>query len=159
MNTGSVLIWGFAATVVLTTILRASQAFGRTRIDLPFILGAMFTPDRDKAKVYGAVIHLVNGWLFAMVYALAFQAYGRAGADFGALIGAVQGAFVVVVAIPLLPAIHPRMATDGWGPDPTQQLEPPGNFGLNYGLSTPVVTFLGHVVYGAILGLCYRMVY
>ena len=155
MNIGSILVWGFAATVVLTTMLRASQAFGHTRIDLPFVLGTMFTPDRDRAKLYGYLIHLVNGWLFAMVYAAAFESYGRAGADFGALIGVVHGAFVVVVAMPLLPAIHPRMATTSWGPDPTQQLEPPGNFGLNYGLSTPVVTFLGHVVYGAILGFCY----
>jgi uncharacterized membrane protein YagU involved in acid resistance len=159
MNTGSILVWGFAATVVLTTMLRASQAFGYTRIDLPFILGAMFTRDRDRAKVYGYIIHLLNGLLFAMIYAQAFESYGHAGAGFGALIGVVHGAFVVVVAMPLLPAVHPRMATDAWGPDPTQQLEPPGNFGLNYGLSTPVVTFLGHVVYGAILGLCYRMTY
>jgi hypothetical protein len=155
MNLGSVLLWGFAATVMLTTLLRAAQAFGHTRIDLPFVLGTMFTPDRDRAKVYGYAIHLVNGWLFAMVYALAFESLGQAGLLWGAAIGAVHGAFVVVVAMPLLPAIHPRMATDGWGPDPAQQLEPPGNLGLNYGLSTPVVTFVGHVVYGAVLGTFY----
>jgi uncharacterized membrane protein YagU involved in acid resistance len=155
VNIGSVLIWGFAATVVLTTLLRAAQALGHTRIDLPFMLGSMITPDRDRAKVYGYVVHLVNGWLFAMVYALAFESLGEANVAWGAAIGAVHGAFVVVVAMPLIPAFHPRMATNSWGPEPTQQLEPPGNFGLNYGVSTPLVTFLCHIVYGMILGFFY----
>jgi hypothetical protein len=152
MNPGSVLIWGFAATVVLTTILRGAQATGHTRIDIPFVLGTMITPDRDKAKVYGTLIHLVNGWLFAVVYAAAFEAGAPATPLFGALIGAVHGTFVIVVGMPLLPAFHPRMANNAWGPDPTQQLEPPGNLGLNYGWSTPVVTLLAHMVYGAVLG-------
>src|SRR5215216_3588084 len=155
MNAVSVFIWGLAATAILTTILRSAQALGHTRADLPFILGSMFTADRDKAKVYGYVIHLVNGWLFAMVYAAGFEAVGYANALCGALVGAVHGGFVVVVALPLIPSFHPRMATDGWGPEPTKQLEPPGNFGLNYGLSTPVVTFVAHVVYGTILGFFY----
>ena len=159
MNLASVLIWGFAATVVLTTLLRAAQAFAITRVDLPFMLGSMFTADRDRAKVYGYVIHLVNGWLFALIYAAGFETVGYANALCGALVGAVHGAFVVVVAMPLMPAMHPRMATTSWGPDPTQQLEPPGNFGLNYGLSTPAITFIGHVVYGAILGFFYRVTY
>jgi hypothetical protein len=157
MNPGSVLVWGFAATVVLTTLLRGAQVLRQTRVDLPFLLGTMFTPDRDRAKVYGYVIHLVNGWLFAMIYAAAFEAAGYADAAFGALIGAVHGGFVVVVGLPLIPVFHPRMANDGWGPDPTQQLEPPGNLGLNYGMSTPVVTFVSHVVYGGILGFFYGL--
>jgi uncharacterized membrane protein YagU involved in acid resistance len=159
VSIASVLIWGFAATVVLTTLLRAAQALAFTRVDLPFMLGSMFTADRDRAKLYGYVIHLVNGWLFALIYAAGFEIVGYANAWCGALAGAVHGAFVVVVGLPLLPAMHPRMATTSWGPDPTQQLEPPGSLGLNYGLSTPVVTFFGHVVYGAILGAFYRVVY
>lgn len=122
MNIGDVFVWGFAATVVLTTILRAGQAFALTRIDLPFMIGSMFTPDRDLAKVSGYLTHLANGWLFAFVYAAAFEASGIAGLPFGMLVGLVHGAFVTVVAMPLLPAFHPRMASENWGPDPTQQL-------------------------------------
>jgi hypothetical protein len=32
-------------------------------------------------------------------------------------------------------------------------LEPPGLLGLNYGIQTPVVAVLAHLVYGAALGL------
>jgi hypothetical protein len=157
VDIASALIWGFGATVVLTTVLRAAQAFGYTRIDLPFILGSMVTPSRDVAKVYGYLMHLFNGWGFALMYATAYETAERADPLFGMLIGLVHGAFVVVVAMPLLPAFHPRMATEGWGPEPTRQLEPPGNLALNYGLSTPVVTLLAHLVYGAILGTFYNV--
>jgi hypothetical protein len=136
-------------------MLRAAQAFGYTRIDLPYILGSMLTADRDKAKAYGYLVHLANGWGFALVYAAAFETSGRADLLLGLLIGLVHGVFVVVVGLPLIPVFHPRMATEGWGPQPTRQLEPPGNLGLNYGLSTPLITLAAHLVYGAILGFFY----
>jgi hypothetical protein len=157
MNVTSALIWGFGATVVLTTVLRGAQALGRTRIDLPFILGSMFTADRDRAKVYGYIVHLVNGWAFALLYCAAFESIDRAGLLIGGAIGLAHGAFVVAAGMPLLPAFHPRMAGDGWGPEPARQLEPPGNFALNYGWSTPLVTLLAHVVFGGILGGFYTL--
>ena len=49
MNLSSILLWGFAATAILTTMTAAAQALGLTRIDIPFILGTMWTPDRDRA--------------------------------------------------------------------------------------------------------------
>lgn len=151
------IVWGFGATVVLTTLLRLGQSVGITRIDLPFILGSIFTYNRDRAKVYGFLVHLLNGWLFALLYVAAFESAGHAGLLLGASMGFVHGAFVTVVGIPLLPAFHPRMASEAWGPDPTQQLEPPGNFVLNYGASTPIITVLAHIIYGGILGYFYTV--
>jgi len=157
LNPGDIFVWGFGATVVLTTVLRAGQALAVTRIDLPFILGSMVVVDRDRAKVVGYVLHLVNGWLFALIYAAAFHSSGESGLLFGMLIGLVHGTFVTVVAMPLLPAFHPRMASEDWGPDPTKQLEPPGNFALNYGISTPALTLVAHIIYGGILGFFYNV--
>ena len=157
MNAGDALVWGFGATVVLTTLMRAGQALSFTRIDLPYMLGSMFTPDRDRAKVYGYLVHLLNGWLFAFIYAAAFETAGQSGLPLGAMIGLAHGAFVVVVAMPIIPAFHPRMASEDWGPDPTAQLEPPGNFGLNYGLTTPLLTVASHIVFGGILGAFYSV--
>lgn len=53
MNVGSWLLWGFVATIVLTTLMSASQGFGFTRMSLPYMLGTMFTPSRDRAKLIG----------------------------------------------------------------------------------------------------------
>jgi hypothetical protein len=68
MNLPSILLWGFAATVLLKSLTIAAQSLGLTRIDIPFIIGTMFTPDRDRAKVVGLMVHLVNGWIFAIVH-------------------------------------------------------------------------------------------
>ena len=155
MNLPSILLWGFAATVTLTTLTLAGQSLGLTRIDIPFILGTMFTPDRDRARIIGYVVHLFNGWTFAIVYALFFQALHRATWWSGALMGAIQGIVVVVVVLPLLPGVHPRMVSDFRGPEPTRLLEPPGFLAANYGRATPIVTIIVHTIYGAILGMFY----
>jgi len=64
---------------------------------------------------------------------------------------------VLATALPLLPGVHPRMASDFTGPQPTTGLEPPGFLATNYGRRTPVVTVLAHMVYGAIIGHFYEV--
>ena len=157
MNLPSILLWGFAATITLTGVIILAQSLGFTRIDMPFIIGTMFTADRDRAKVIGLVVHLVNGWLFAIVYALFFQAVHKATWWFGGLIGAVQGLFVVVAVLPVLPGVHPRMVSDFRGPQPTRLLEPPGFLAANYGRYTPIATILAHALYGVIIGAFYAL--
>jgi hypothetical protein len=157
MNVGSWLICGFAATVVLTTLMAGSQGLGFTRMNIPYLLGTMFTPQRDQAKVYGVLIHLLNGWLFSIIYIAAFEALGQATAWWGMAIGAAHGAFVLVVGMPTMPGIHPRMASERHGPTVVKQLEPPGFLGLHYGVRTPVSVLLAHLVFGAILGGFYTL--
>ncbi len=156
MNWPNIVLWGFVATSVLTMLMRGSQALGFTRMDIPFLLGTMFTPDRDRAKLYGFLVHLVNGWLFSFLYALFFEEMGRATWWLGGAAGLVHGLFALMVVLPVLPGIHPRMASDFAGPVPLKPLEPPGFLSLNYGRRTPLVTLAAHVVYGVILGAFYR---
>jgi hypothetical protein len=155
MNLPSISLWGFAATVALTALTIAAQSLGLTRIDIPFILGTIFTADRDRAKFFGLVVHLINGWVFALVYGLFFENVHTATWWFGALIGTMQGVIVVVALQPLLPGVHPRMVSDSRGPEPTRLLEPPGFLATNYGRMTPVVTIIAHAIYGAIIGAFY----
>ena len=157
MNIDAVLLWGFVATAVLTGITRGGQALGFSRMDLALLLGLLFTPNRDRAKVYGSLVHFLNGWAFAILYAVLFDNLGFANAWLGALIGALHGLFVLSVGLPLLPGLHPRMSSDAAGPEPTRELEPPGFLAINYGRGTPSITLLAHIVYGAILGTFYRV--
>jgi hypothetical protein len=157
LNLSSILLWGFAATVMLTTIIVAGQTLGVTRIDMPFIVGTMFTSDRDRAKIYGYLFHLMNGWLFSVIYALFFENLHKATWWLGAIMGLVQGFVVIVVLLPLLPGIHPRMVSDSRGPEPTRLLEPPGFLATNYGRMTPVITLFAHTIYGLILGTFYAL--
>lgn len=157
MNWDSWLIWGFAATIILSTISSATQGLGLTRMNLPYMLGTIFTPDRDRAKLYGFGIHVLAGWVFSLIYVLIFQALGAAGWWRGAIVGIVHAAFVLVVTMSLLPGLHPRMASEQHGPEAQNMLEPPGFLALHYGVQTPLAILLSHAVFGAILGMFYHL--
>lgn len=152
MNIGSWLLWGFVATVVLTTILSASQGLHLTRMNIPFMVGTIFRSGSRSAARVGFLVHLVNGWLFALVYIAAFHAWGGATWWRGAAVGLVHALFVLAAAMPVLPAFHPRMAMADEGPTATKRLEPPGFFALHYGVRTPVSVVVAHVLYGVVLG-------
>jgi uncharacterized membrane protein YagU involved in acid resistance len=156
MNWRGAGLWGFVATVVMTTLLSGSQGVRITRMNIPFILGSFFTPDRDRARLYGFVVHLLDGWVFAALYALAFQSWKRATWWLGAGIGVIHSLFILVAVLPLLPGLHPRMASEQFGPTATKQIEPPGFLGLNYGRPTPISVIVAHIIYGAILGAFYK---
>lgn len=146
-------IFGLIATAALTAVMMGAQLAGLTRLDLPLMLGTIVVPDPDRARVAGFFIHLVNGQVFALGYAAAFAAVGRATWWGGGLLGALHGAVTLLVIVPLLPGVHPHMASERAGLSSGAALEPPGLLGLNYGRETPVVTLVAHVAYGIALGV------
>jgi hypothetical protein len=146
------LLWGLLATVAMTAILEASQGLGYSRMSLPFLVGTFFTGTRPRAFVVGFTLYVIGGWLFAFLYFLLFASVDLYSWWFGALAGALHGIFLLVCAFPLLPFVHPRMASEYHGVTARRQLEPPGFLGMNYGYRTPATTLLGQVVYGATLG-------
>ncbi len=153
MDWGGWATFGFAATVALTGILVAAQLAGRTRMDIPMMLGTMFAEDPDRARVLGSFMHLVNGQFFALFYASGFALLDLATWWLGALFGLLHGIAALVLIIPVLPGVHSRMASDRQGPDGNVTLEPPGLLGLNYGRATAIVTLVAHISYGTLLGL------
>jgi hypothetical protein len=146
-------LFGLIATTVLTALMICAQMGGLSRLDLPLILGTVVTPDPDRARAAGFVIHLVVGQAFALGYAASFAALGEATWWLGALFGALHGAVALMVLVPLLVGVHPRMASNRAGLESTAVLEPPGLLGLNYGARTPLVTFAAHVAFGTALGI------
>ena len=144
---------GVAGTLVLTTGLRAASELKLTRMDIPFLLGTVFTDDRARAKALGYALHFGFGLLFAIGYWGIFRAIGQSGWWQGAVFGLVHGLFAGSALVNvLLPAVHPRMASPLTAADRTPLLEAPGFLMLNYGRQTPVATLITHVAYGAIVG-------
>jgi hypothetical protein len=143
---------GFGATVVLTALFGVAQGLGWTRMSLPVLLGTMFTPDRDRARLVGNLVHLANGWILSAIYFAVFSLAGAPSAGLGALVGLVHGVFVGAVGLPALPAFHPRVARPQAGPTAERRLEPPAS-SRHYGWSTGAVIVAGHVVFGALLGI------
>ena len=152
-----VLVWGLVATVTMTTILYGSQGIGLSRLSLSFLAGTFFTANRSWANLLGFIVYMLGGWVFAYLYVLLLMSINFPGIWVGAVIGFVHGLFLLTVILPLLPYIHPRMATEYDGPTHIRLLEPPGFMGLNYGYRTPLTTLLAQTLYGIILGVCYQM--
>ena len=66
MNLPSILLWGFVATIALTTAMAVSHGMGMTRMSIPFLLGTMLTPAArvkpwDLASRVATVDRLSNG--------------------------------------------------------------------------------------------------
>jgi hypothetical protein len=116
------------------------------------VLGTLLTEDPDRARVAGFVIHLSAGQLFALGYAATFAQLGRATWWLGAMLGMMHVAIALLAILPLLPGVHPRMASRRAGPATTAALEPPGLLALNYGVQTPGVAIVAHLAYGTVLG-------
>lgn len=146
-------LFGLVATAILTALMISAQLAGLTRLDLPLMLGTLTTEDPDKARVVGFFAHLAIGQGFALGYAASFTLLDRATWWLGALLGLLHVAIALTVLVPLLPGVHPRMASNRAGPRTTAVLEPPGLLGLNYGAETPFVAVVAHLAYGVALGL------
>ncbi len=153
MTIWGALAGGVVGTIVLTSALRLAQELGYTRMDIPLLLGTVFTDRRGPASVIGYLIHFANGLVFALAYYAVFRAVSHAGWLFGAALGVVHAALAggVLVTV-LLPAVHPRMGTPWSDAEETPILEPPGFLLMNYGRRTAIWSLLTHVAYGAIVG-------
>lgn len=148
----TVIVWGLVATLVLTVGMALSQGTGLSRLSLPFLMGFLVTGRRSRAAAYGLVLYMLGGWVFAFLYAWLFAALGHAGWPIGLAAGLLHGLFLLAAVLPMLPYVHPRLASPYAGPTARRRLEPPGFLGLNYGRMTPITTLVSHAAYGAILG-------
>jgi hypothetical protein len=153
MSLVGALAGGFVGTVVLTTGLRLAQELGLTRMDIPLLLGTIFSQDRSRANLIGYALHFFNGLTFSLLYAGVFFAVGQAGWLFGAVLGLVHAAFAggALVNV-LLPALHPHMGTPWSDARESPILEPAGFMLRNYGRYTALATAVAHLAYGAIVG-------
>ena len=158
MRTAEFLVlWGLVATVAMSTILQLSQSLGLSRMSLTFLLGSAISGNPGRATVIGFALYVIGGWLFAFLYYLFFRSLGLGTWWVGAILGVMNGLLLLVCVLPLLPFVHPRMASEHHGATLLRRLEPPGFLGTNYGLRTPLTTLLAHAVYGGVLGACVQI--
>jgi hypothetical protein len=146
-------VFGLVASTLLTCVMIAAQLAGLTRLDLPLLLGTLISPDPDRARAAGFLIHLTMGQVFALGYAAVFALLGWATWWLGAILGLLHVTIALTALVPLLAGVNPRMASYRAGPSSTAVLEPPGLLGLNYGVQTPVATTVAHLGYGIALGI------
>src|SRR5687768_12932636 len=93
-------VFGVAATTGLTAVMIVAQLLGKTRLDLPLMLGTITTEDPDRARVAGFFIHLAVGQVFAGFYAAGFAALDRSDWWLGAAFGVVHAGVALTVLVP-----------------------------------------------------------
>ena len=146
-----VVLWGFVATVVMTTIMLGAQGFGLSRLSLPYLVGTAVSSRHRLAYTFGYIIYGLGAWAFAFFYEALFLAIGHPSWWLGAIIGALHGTFLLA-ALMHAPLLHPRMASDYDRPHAGRSIEPPGFMGLHYGRQTPIIAIVAHTIFGAVLG-------
>jgi len=146
-------VFGLVASAALTAVMTTAQLAGLTRLDLPLLLGTLVTENPDRARAAGFGIHLLVGQAFGIGYLLVFALLHQATWWLGVLLGLLHVSVVLLVLLPVLPGVHPRMASHRAGPVSRAVLEPPGVLALSYGVQTPAVAVAAHLVYGGVLGM------
>lgn len=141
-------IWSFLLTTLLAGVLAGAAmegvlwvvgTAGWAKADMIVALGSLFTKSRQTAWRVGAMLHGVAAIAFAMLYALAMLSLGYTHLPASLLVGIAIGfGHGLVVSLGLV-----------WVVAEQHPLEEFNEAGLAIGLSH----LLGHVVYGAVVGL------
>jgi len=133
------LIAGLLGGMAMETVLWVIGRGGWAKADMIVALGSMFTRSRGTAWRVGVTLHTVAAIGFAILYALLMHALGYTrmpwSAALGAGVGFLHGLIVSLSLVWVVAEQHP--------------LEEFNEAGLAIGLSHIV----GHVAYGAVVGL------
>lgn len=143
------IVWGVVATIAFTLFSMMGAGMGMTRMDLLDLLGsAVATPGTTRSRAIGAIIHHTNGAILAVAFV-----YGALllGVSPDWIAGLIWGAILWALALLMMTTIgsvHPAMRRG--------EQEDPGPAAVHFGAMTPVGSLMGHLVYGALLGLLYQ---
>ncbi len=143
---GWAILGGFLGTLAFSVLMFASPMMGLPPMDLPTILGTMFTTNMSLAFAVGLVMHFfVGSVVLALVYAYFFRDALRGPSG---LRGATYafGVWVVAMAVvfPMMDIVHPLVVSG--------MMKGPGFFASSMGPMVAVGVLIGHLVYGAVLG-------
>lgn len=147
-------VGGVVGTILLSALIHLAPALGFPFIDVPRLVGGIFTGDPTAAFWLGFWLFFVVGWLvFAPPLSVAwsmlpaedvgFTGAAAKGALWGAALWALSG-----VLLPLFGALN-RL--------PGAALEPPGFFALGAGPLGMLGLLLGHLAYGLAVALIAAM--
>jgi hypothetical protein len=141
----SALKVGFVATIAMEIFLRITDALFQHNVNFAWLNGTSLGLDPQSifTLLPGYLIFFFGGVVFAYLY----QRFVSRKNVITAILYSVLFAMTVVaglIVMPITGATHPLVEA-GFIPDP-------GWFGLGFGMKAGLFNFLGHVVYGAVLG-------
>lgn len=143
----TIALAGLAGALGLTVVMAVGTALRMARLNFPMLLGSMLQPPGPRALLIGLIWHLVNGIIFAALYALSL---GLAGIqpDWGVILA--LGVFHFAIAgllLWLIGRVHPRIRQG--------HMPAPRSFGTRYGARGVILLLLAHVAYAAIVAAAF----
>lgn len=133
---------GVLGAAAMSLLMALARGMGLTQMNLEMMLGTMLASPSGGTRFLGFVWHLINGGIFALIYAAGFKALGRASASLGLGFGTIHWV-VAGVFMGMVPLMHPMIP---------EMMAPPGYFGVNGGAFDFVAELMLHWVYGGIVG-------
>lgn len=149
-----VLLGGLVATLLLSAVLYVAPALGLAFVDLPALIGGIFTGGPEVAFWLGYALFFVGGvFIIAPILIFVWRVLPGASVGFvGALIkGVLWGLILWAVTGLLLPVLG---AINRLGP---QELTNPGFFAAAEGAAGVAVLLIGMPAYGLALSLIAAM--
>lgn len=148
MSVLGAIIAGLVGTVIISMVMNMAPQIGMPKMDIVGMLGSMFSPEGN--RTLGWAMHLMMGVMFAIIYALLWNAgLGTVGLLWRALFGAghwiVAGAMMGGMSM-----MHAGVKAGA--------IEAPAVFMVNNG---GVMAFMGgligHIIFGLVVALVYGL--
>jgi hypothetical protein len=148
MNIFGAVVAGIIGTIVITVVMAMSPKMGMPKMDIVGMLGSMFNPEGN--RTLGMGMHLMMGVVFAIIYALLWNAgIGTVGLVWGAIFGVVHW-LIAGAMMGGMPMMHAGIKAG--------TVNAPGLFMLhNGGVMAFMGGLMGHIIYGLVVALVYGM--
>jgi len=148
MNIFGAIVAGVVGTIVITMVMGMAPKMGMPKMDIVGMLGSMFSPEGN--RTLGMGMHLMMGVVFAIIYALLWNAgIGSVGLLWGAIFGTVHW-LIAGMMMGGMPMMHAGIKAG--------TVETPGVFMVhNGGMMAFMGGLVGHVIYGLVVALVYGL--
>lgn len=129
---------GILGALAMTSIMRLLAKTQWARGDMIIAVGSLLTRSRDNAFLVGCFMHLISAIFFGVIYTLILLTIGMTDWPEGFFVGAFFGVFHgLVVSLSLCWVVADQ--------HPVEEFQ-------QVGFSVAVTHFIGHMVYGAVVG-------
>lgn len=139
-----ILLAGLLGTLAMTTWMQIAHAFGVERHNPGFFLGTLLFGVSRGAYATGLVLHFLVGVVAAAIYAVVMSLLGIPGGVLWGMGFGVVHWLIVMLGYGTVASWHPAVRRG--------ELQNPGVFGLQDGWTEPAMTFIDHLLFGAIVG-------
>ncbi len=148
MNVIGAITAGIAGTIVMTMVMMMAPKMGLPKMDIVGMLGSMFSAESN--RMVGMIMHFMMGIVFAIVYALLWNAgIGTVSLLWGAIFGMVHW-LISGVMMGGMSMMHAGVKAG--------TVNAPGVYMTsNGGMMAFMGGLIGHVIFGLVVALVYGL--